>query len=124
MDPRQLESFRVALLDLGKRHQGDFAGLTSEALGRSGGEGGNVSSAPLHLADRGSDTYDEHISISLLENGGQRLEAISGAIARINHGTFGCCEQCGNEIGVERLQVVPYTEWCIECARAGWKAED
>jgi hypothetical protein len=69
-------------------------------------EGGNVSSAPLHLADLGSDTYGEHISIALLENGGQRLQEINGALERINQGTFGCCKHCGQDIGIERLEAV------------------
>lgn len=120
MNAPEMERFREQLLDLGKRLQRDFAALTGEALRTTGGEAsGNLSNAPLHLADLGTDNYEEEVAMSLLENGGQRLEEINAALERINRGTFGQCENCNRDIGRERLDAVPYTRLCIDCARKG-----
>jgi DnaK suppressor protein len=40
---------------------------------------------------------------------------IQEALTRIDEGTFGICEECGEEIGIERLKARPVTTLCIEC---------
>lgn len=42
----------------------------------------------------------------------QRLERIGGALARIDEGTYGSCEVCGEPIGAERLEALPFTTLC------------
>jgi RNA polymerase-binding transcription factor DksA len=46
-----------------------------------------------------------------------RLRSIEEAIERAESGDYGICEQCSGRIRVERLQVIPFTRLCIECAR-------
>ncbi len=117
MNQKELEKFRQQLLDLGKRIQGDVAGLADEALRRADGEAsGNLSDTPLHLADLGTDTYVQEVSLSLLETERGQLAEITRALERVAAGTFGVCEECGREIAKERLQALPYTRLCIECA--------
>ena len=41
---------------------------------------------------------------------------VEAALERIEAGTFGKCVDCGKPIGRERLEAIPYTPWCIECA--------
>jgi DnaK suppressor protein len=43
------------------------------------------------------------------------LGGICAALLRIEHGTFGDCAQCGQEIGAKRLEAVPWTRFCITC---------
>ena len=71
----------------------------------------------MHLADLGSDNYEQEVALSLLENREQTLEEVAAALARIEQGTFGRCEECGREISKERLQAIPFTRLCIRCAR-------
>lgn len=52
-----------------------------------------------------------------MENEGRILVEINDALARIEQGTFGRCENCRREIPKERLEAVPYTRYCIRCAR-------
>jgi RNA polymerase-binding transcription factor DksA len=114
----ELETFRQQLFDLGKRLQGNVSGLSGETLRKAGGETrGNLSNMPLHLADLGSDTYEQEVALSLLENEEQRLEEVAAALDRIDRGTFGRCEACQKEIGKERLRAIPFTRYCIACAR-------
>ena len=103
MNQAELETYRQKLLELGRRLKGDVSGLESEALRTTGGEAsGNLSNTPLHLADLGTDTYEEEIA---------------AALDRIERGTFGRCEECGKEIPRERLNALPYTRHCVACAR-------
>ena len=118
MNQAELESYRRKLLELGRRLKGDVSGLESEALRTTGGEAsGNLSNTPLHLADLGTDTYEEEIALDLLQNEEQLLEEIAAALDRIERGTFGRCEECGKEIPRERLNALPYTRHCVACAR-------
>lgn len=42
-------------------------------------------------------------------------EEINSALVRIQEGTYGNCVRCGNEIGLPRLEVVPWAQFCIVC---------
>jgi len=44
------------------------------------------------------------------------LRAIERALARIDNGSYGRCQSCGNDIATARLNALPYTDHCIECA--------
>jgi DnaK suppressor protein len=119
MTQSELERYREKLLALARRIKGDVSDLSGEALRTTGGEAsGGLSNTPLHLADLGTDNYEQEVSLSLLENEDQTLEAIRTAVERIDQGTFGRCVRCQKEISKERLQAVPFTPYCIECARA------
>jgi DnaK suppressor protein len=39
------------------------------------------------------------------------------ALKRLDEGTFGVCQECGGEIGLERLDAAPYTPYCVQCER-------
>src|SRR4051812_13772617 len=118
MNKVQLETYRQKLLTLGKRLQGNVESIQNEAFRKTGGEAsGSLSNAPLHLADLGSDSFEQEMSLGVLENEEQMLEQIAEALTRIEQGTFGRCQECGQEIGTERLQALPYTPHCIDCAR-------
>src|SRR5262249_24936366 len=94
MTPTELETYRQQLFALGKRLEGDVAELTNEALRKAGGEAdGNLSNTPLHLADLGSDYFEQEMSMSLLENDEHQLEEVAAALTRIEQGTFGRCEE-------------------------------
>ena len=43
------------------------------------------------------------------------LKAVNGALDQIDAGTFGQCRNCGQEIGLKRLQAIPWTRYCITC---------
>jgi RNA polymerase-binding transcription factor DksA len=53
----------------------------------------------------------------MMENAVLLAGQTAEALRRIDAGTFGRCEVCGREIGCERLDALPYTPHCIECAR-------
>lgn len=73
----------------------------------------------IHLdegfADAAQTTSERARVISLAEGLQQRLENIQGALARIEKGTYGLCERCGNEIPPERLEAIPAAQLCMAC---------
>lgn len=49
-------------------------------------------------------------------SGREELQLLQAAISRIDAGTYGVCEQCGEQIAQQRLEALPYTRTCIKCA--------
>jgi RNA polymerase-binding protein DksA len=114
----ELEHFRQQLLNLWRRLRGDVKNLASEAFRTAGGEAsGNLSNTPVHMADLGTDNFEQEMSMALLENEGQSLEEINAALERIEKGTYGRCRECQKEIARERLRALPFTPLCVDCAR-------
>ncbi|HEV3162433.1 MAG TPA: TraR/DksA family transcriptional regulator [Isosphaeraceae bacterium] len=114
----ELEGFRQTLLSLRARLRGDLDQMTDEALKRNQPDSsGNLSNVPLHMADVGTENYDQEFTLSLIENEQETLDQIQEALGRIDKGTYGRCLECGSPIAKPRLQALPYTRYCIECAR-------
>ena len=72
---------------------------------------------PIHMADLGTDAFEQENTLNLLQNEEQVLAHIAAALERIDQGTFGRCEECGAEIPETRLRALPYARYCVECAR-------
>jgi DnaK suppressor protein len=118
MTKAEMEAYRPPLLALRKRLNGDVSHLADEALRMNQKEAsGNLSSMPIHMADIGTDNFEQEFTLSLLANEEQVLGEISAALERIHEGTFGRCEECQGEIPKARLKVLPYTRYCVACAR-------
>jgi DnaK suppressor protein len=118
MTKAQLDVYRQTLVTLRDRLKGDVSHLAEEALRKTGGEAsGSLSNTPIHMADLGSDSFEQEFTLSLLENQGQHLEEIGAALERIDQGRFGVCENCGKPIPKARLDAIPFTRYCVDCAR-------
>ncbi|HHX74653.1 MAG TPA: hypothetical protein GX699_07100 [Firmicutes bacterium] len=70
-----------------------------------------------HPADIASENYERAKDISLHEKNLLLLERVDEALRKIAGGTYGICENCGRQISEERLDAVPYTEYCLDCKR-------
>ena len=68
-----------------------------------------------HMADAGSDHFDQELNLGLLEGGAERLKEIDAALERLREGTFGFCENCDEPIGKARMDALPYAALCIAC---------
>jgi RNA polymerase-binding protein DksA len=118
LKPEDLEAYRSVLEGLRARLKGDLQQMTDHTLnGHSRDGSGNLSSVPLHLADLGSENFDQEFTLGLIENEQETLDQIGSALARIDGGTFGLCQACGEGIARARLQALPYATHCINCAR-------
>ena len=54
--------------------------------------------------------------LSIEQNTLDLLSKVDRALERVAAGSYGICESCGNSIPVERLDVLPYSTLCVECA--------
>src|SRR5215208_3865255 len=97
MKTEDLEAFRQTLETLRSRLRGDLDQMTDEALRRNIVNGsGNLSNVPLHMADVGTENYDQEFTLGLIENEQGTLELVYEALGRIDAGTFGRCQECGD----------------------------
>ena len=48
--------------------------------------------------------------------GKEEIRRIDKALVRLDSGTYELCESCGEEIAIDRLEALPYTDKCIDCA--------
>lgn len=67
------------------------------------------------VADQATAEADKNFTIRLKERERKLLKKIEEAIDRIDKGTFGICDSCGEEISYNRLRARPVTTYCIEC---------
>ena len=117
MNRTELKVYRDLLLSLRARLHGDVTQLRETALRQSRTEtAGGLSSMPIHMAEMGSDNYEQEFTLSLMQNEGEALEKIHVSLERIEEGTYGSCEECGGKISKTRLNAIPYATLCIKCA--------
>jgi DnaK suppressor protein len=66
-------------------------------------------------ADTGTKTFEREQEISLANSILERINQVERALERLQEGTYGWCERCGNAIPVERLTAFPSATLCITC---------
>src|SRR5215813_9228404 len=117
MNKRKLEARRKQLLKLSDRLGGDISSLEDQTRIPTGGQAvGNLSNAPMHLGDIGTEVYLQELNAALLENEEYLRNEVMAALERIDNGTYGDCENCGKKIIEERLELLPYARYCTPCA--------
>ena len=94
---------------------GDMRSNEGEALRSSGGT--NLSNLPIHMADMGTDNYEQEFTLGLVEKERNLVREINRALAKIQDGSFGICEGTGKPISKPRLEAQPWTRYSIEWAR-------
>jgi RNA polymerase-binding transcription factor DksA len=68
-----------------------------------------------HMADFGSDSYEQDTTLALIENKVEALRDVDDAIRRIEAKTYGLCEECEQLIPSGRLEVLPHARYCVKC---------
>ena len=112
---KQLKHYYELLIEKRVELIGDIVGMEDAAL--RGRDASNLSTMPLHMADAGSDTYDQDLMLGLMESERKLLVEIDEALMRIADKTFGVCLATGQMINKARLEAKPWAKYCIEAAR-------
>ena len=60
----------------------------------------------------------EHVSCSQFDSQLESIRRIELALKRLDEGSYGCCEECGEEIIMERLKAIPFAQFCRDCQEA------
>ena len=116
MKKAEVKPFKEMLLALRARLRGDVSSLANSALAASASGGAGSSSVPSHMADMGSDTFEQDNTILLMNSEGETLAAVEGALERVEEGLYGSCQECSGKIPKTRLKAIPYTPHCVKCA--------
>ena len=67
------------------------------------------------IGDEAANIYNKQVLLSLTESERMRLQEMDEALDRIEAGTYGICEECGEPIGLKRLEVRPVAKYCVPC---------
>ncbi|HWC20905.1 MAG TPA: TraR/DksA C4-type zinc finger protein [Flexivirga sp.] len=107
------------LADVRAELEGDVERLTTELNGFENDIAGLIKDsgdgAGDDEADAGAKTFEREHEYSLAQNSRDLLEQSVHALERIDDGTYGVCENCGNAIGKLRLQAFPRATLCLTC---------
>jgi len=109
MDKETLEYFRALLI---KR--------MNDLLAEAEKTGTDMSDKVVNFpdpADRATLESDRNFMLRIRDRERKLIGKIKAALERIEDGSFGICEECGEEIGLERLKARPVTTLCIECKK-------
>ncbi|MFZ2149210.1 MAG: TraR/DksA C4-type zinc finger protein [Sedimentisphaerales bacterium] len=112
------EHFKQMLLEKRREILRNVNEFEDEALKKSRLDAtGDLSSMPIHMADIGTDNYEQEFALGLMDGERKLLRAIDDALGRIEQGTYGICEGTGKPIPKARLEAQPWARYCIEYAR-------
>src|SRR6187401_3831442 len=94
---KDLAKYRKVLEALSSRVRSDANGMVEQVRSGSGGNGGSdLSNAPFHLGDMGTDEFLYDMNATLLENEQYIVAEAREALNRLDNGSYGVCESCGN----------------------------
>lgn len=108
LDKKSIRRLKEALLKEREQIIGDVRQIdeTSKTIGQDGIQ---------DLGDEAATIYNKHILLTLNENERMRLRELDEALDRIESGLYGICEECGEPIGLRRLEVNPVAQYCVPC---------
>lgn len=109
----EIESFKTLLLAKRREILGDVNYMEHETLHKSRSDLSNV---PFHMADQGTDNYEQEFTLELMDSERKVLRKIDQALIRINEGVYGICIENGERIPRARLKAIPWARYCVKCA--------
>ena len=118
LSDEELLTFRDLLLDRRRELAGDVTNLSHEVINRKAQAGSAHSAMPIHMADLGTDNWEQEFTLGLIANERDRIRDIDEALARIDNKTYGICLATHKRISRARLRAKPWAKYCIEYARA------
>ena len=114
----ELKQFRQMLLEKRREILANVIEFEDEALKKSRLDAtGDLSCMPIHMADLGTDNYEQEFALGLMDSERKLLREIDEALERIEKKTYGICEGTGKPIPKARLKAQPWARYCVEYAR-------
>lgn len=114
---QEIAFFRELLLQKSREIMGDVNSIENDALKKSRLDAaGDLSSMPIHMADMGTDNFEQEFALGLMDSERKLLAEIHQALVRINEGVYGICVGTNKSISKARLKANPWAKYCIEYA--------
>ena len=112
LSAKQLRDYRDRLMKYRQRLLIDLGRIEKEALDVNS----DIGHMPIHMADIGSDAYDQDLKLGMAASERQRINDIEDALMRIKKKTYGVCHETGKEIPEVRLKAKPWAKYTKEAA--------
>ncbi|HUV65133.1 MAG TPA: TraR/DksA C4-type zinc finger protein [Sedimentisphaerales bacterium] len=113
-----IEVFKQLLLEKRREILRNVNEFEDEALKQSRLDAsGDLSSMPIHMADLGTDNYEQEFALGLMDSERKLLREIDDALERIERRTYGICEGTNESIPKARLKAQPWARYCVDYAR-------
>jgi RNA polymerase-binding protein DksA len=116
----EIQKFRKLLLAKRNELLGNVTTIEDETFKKERSE---LSSMPFHMADAGSDNFEQEFALDLMDSEKKLLVEINDALRRIDEGTYGICEGRGEPISKARLNAIPWARYCVVCAELKEKGQ-
>jgi RNA polymerase-binding protein DksA len=114
----EIERFRELLLKKRREIFQNVFEIEGETLKKSRLDAsGDLSSMPIHMADLGTDNYEQEFALGLMDSERRILHEIDDALQRIEDSVYGMCEGTGDPIPKARLEAQPWARYCVDYAR-------
>ncbi len=118
LSAKEIAQFRTLLLQRRREILQNVHEIEGETLRKSRLDAsGDLSSMPIHMADLGTDNYQQEFSLGLMDSERRLIVEIDDALNRIETGTYGICEGTGKPISKARLEAQPWARYSVEYAR-------
>ncbi|KUK51093.1 MAG: TraR/DksA C4-type zinc finger protein [bacterium] len=115
MDKKTKKSIEQQLIKL-KQEKQKILKEYQERLNSNDYISSEASTYPYHSADIGTDAASLETNSINLNDLLKEIREIDDAISRLENGTYGICEICGEEISMKRLKALPFTKLCLKCS--------
>ena len=113
LTPGEIKKFRGLLLEKRNELLGNVSYMEKDALRE---ERSDLSNMPIHMADAGTDSYEQEFTLELMDSERKLITEIDQALERIDDGTYGICQGNGEPIPKPRLEAIPWARYCVACA--------
>ena len=107
MDSKQIQYFKTVLNAQQERLVTQATLALSELVSQNNQE--------IEYLDRASVHADQVLKLKIKGRESKLIKKIKLALERIESGTYGSCEECGEDISIKRLEARPVTTKCIDC---------
>jgi RNA polymerase-binding transcription factor DksA len=112
---RDIAKIKERLLQQRAEYQKEYADLEEGSLLTSQSESSGEASFDEEYADAGSYTFEREKALSIGNNIRDLLDKVGHALTKIEAGTYGICDNCGNPIAKARVLALPHSSLCLSC---------
>ena len=113
LSKKEIEMFKSLLLEKRNELLGNVSYMEKDALRE---DRSDLSNMPIHMADAGTDSYEQEFTLDLMDSERKLISEIDKALDRIEDGTYGICQVNGEPIPKPRLEAIPWARCCVGCA--------
>jgi DnaK suppressor protein len=110
LSPKRIERLRRLLLDEQQELRREIANATATSDDVNIGLGN-------HMAEDATAAFDQAAAVSLRRGTERTLDQVDEALERMEAGTYGFCDRCGQEIDFARLKAIPQATLCMSCRK-------